>query len=318
MRWPARRGSALGRKTEVSQPNRSLDGARACGLIVGRYDPHLHATALFAPEPARSRLMVLYAFDVELSRAALPSTEPLIPRIRLQWWRDVAETARGGAPPPAHEVAGPFARLAARDLPTVPVEELIEAREAELAGGFDEARFTAWTDARFGALTALAAGLLTGGNAGAAAFARRAGLVLGTAFALRNAPAMAAEHRVLLPGLPPADWTALADGDLTEATRERIRRLAAAALARLRALRADRRSIDRRATPALLPLVRAGRVLRRAEQLGDPLRRPAPTAPCREERAQRSAGAPGVDNLHDIDRPFDGLRLAWAAASGRW
>ena len=289
--------------------------AGACAAIVARDDPHLHATALFAPEPARSRLMVLYAFDVELSRAALPSSEPLIPRIRLQWWRDVAEAARAGAPAPAHEVAGPFARLAAHDLPPAPVEDLIAAREAELAGGFDEARFTAWADGRFGALTALAAGLLTDGDAESTAFARRAGPVLGAAFALRSAPAMAAEHRLVLPGLAPADRAALADGALTAGPRETIRRLAAAALARLAAMRAERRGIDRRATPALLPLARAGRVLRRAERLGGPQ-----TAPAADNREQRSARAPGVglDDLRDADRPFDGLRLAWAAATGRW
>ena len=83
----------------------------ACAEIVRGNDPHLYKTALFAPEPARSHLMVLYAFDIELSRATRASKESLIPRMRLQWWRDRVEEARGGAAPKAHEVAGPLAGL---------------------------------------------------------------------------------------------------------------------------------------------------------------------------------------------------------------
>ncbi len=53
--------------------------------MVRRLDPDLFHTALFAPEPARQRLMVLYAFDIELSRAAARAAEPLIAAMRLQW-----------------------------------------------------------------------------------------------------------------------------------------------------------------------------------------------------------------------------------------
>src|SRR5699024_11078402 len=105
-----------GRQGGMSAPGASdrpaeTEGADGCAALVARDDPQLHATALFAPEPARAALMVLYAFDIELGRAAQPSTEPLIPLMRLQWWRDITEAARGGASPPAHEVAGPVARL---------------------------------------------------------------------------------------------------------------------------------------------------------------------------------------------------------------
>src|SRR5699024_10524799 len=124
----------------------------------------------------------------------------------LQWWRDVAEAARAGEPAPAHETAGPFARLIARHgLPAEPVEALIAAREIELEAGpdsaFDAAQFAGWADGRFGALTALAAHLLSGGDPATVALARRAGPVPGTAFVLRHATAMAGESRYLLPGL---------------------------------------------------------------------------------------------------------------------
>lgn len=274
--------------------------AGACAAIVARDDPHLHATALFAPEPGRSRLMVLYAFDVELSRATQASAESLIPRMRLQWWRDVAGAADDGAPPPAHEVAGPLARLVAVGaLPAESVEALISAREAELEGGFDTARFNEWAENRFGALTALAAGLLSE-DKGTVALAGRAGPVLGAAFALRHAASMAMAGRVLLPGLGDADWAALAGGDLTDHAAAVVRELAAQGLDALAVLRAARGRADRNAVPAFLPLARAGRVLAQAARL--------------RSGEGSAAGLAGLDG----GRGFEGLRLAWRAGSGRW
>ena len=269
--------------------------ATACAAIVARDDPHLHATALFAPEPARSRLMVLYAYDVELSRAAAASKEPLIARMRLQWWRDVVEAAGSGAEPPAQEVAGPLCELLRdRALPADAVEALIAAREAELDGDFDQARFAGWADARFGALTGLAAHLLTDGDAESMRQARRAGPVLGAAFALRHAASGMGTDRPLLPGLTAADAASLTAGEATAHARDVVRRVALDAGAKLEALRRDRARIDRRAAPALLPLRRAGRVLGRA-----------------------SRPAVGLREI-GIDRPFEGMRLALAAATGRW
>jgi phytoene synthase len=268
---------------------------QACAAIVARDDPHLHATALFAPEPGRSGLMVLYAFDIELSRAAAASPEALIVRMRLQWWRDVVE-AHGRDEPPTHEVAGPFVRLMREHpLPGEMVHALLAAREAELEGGFGAAAFARWAADRFGALTGLAAHLLTGGDAESVSLARRAGPVLGAAFALRHAATAPAADRILLPELGPEDRAGLAGSEPTRHAREVAGRLAAAARDELGALRRGRGRVDRRAVPAFLPLVRAGRVLGRASRPGG-----------------------GLRDLDAVDRPFDGLRLAWAAATGRW
>jgi phytoene/squalene synthetase len=268
----------------------------AAAAIVARDDPRLHATALFAPEPGRSRLMALYAYDVELDRAAAASSEPLIARMRLQWWRDVARAVLAGAEPPAHEVACPFARLVRRPgLPAILVEAQIAAREAELEGGFDAEAFARWADGRFGALTALAAHLLTDGDAASVALARRAGPVLGAAFALRHAGTAPPPDRLLLPGLAPEDRAALARGETTADGREVVAKVAAEAGDALRRLRRERGLADPRAVPALLPLTGAGRVLARASRPGAALR-----------------------DLDDRGGAFGGLRLAWAAATGRW
>src|SRR5690625_4016327 len=150
------------------------------GASVERDDPGLFATTLFAPASAQKALLALYAFDVELSRATASSAEPLIPYMRLQWWRDITEAAQDGAPPPAHEVAGPFARLIVEHrLPVDLIESMIAAREIELAGDFDHDHFLEWAYGRFGALTALGVLALTGEYGRSARLARHAGPVLG-------------------------------------------------------------------------------------------------------------------------------------------
>src|SRR5690606_11461088 len=190
-------------------------------------------------------------------------------------------------------------------------------REAELAGGFDVAGFAAWADGRFGALTALAALLLTGGDEETEALARRAGPVLGAAFALRHAAAMAGEGRTLLPALTQAELAELARGRATEGVLTAMQDLADGALRELSALRRERHRARRRAAPAFLPLIRAGRVLRRAVRL----RRSGESAPDNAGRTgpRLLGGAPvGLGDLGHVDRPFDGLRLALGAATGRW
>ncbi|HSF96728.1 MAG TPA: squalene/phytoene synthase family protein [Thermohalobaculum sp.] len=267
--------------------------------MVRSHDPDLFHAALFAPEPARARLMVLYAFDIELSKAALRPSEPLIARMRLQWWRDLVDGIGAGEPPRAHEVAGPLHGVLSADV--VPGEELtalIDAHETELHGAMDEHRFGEWLDARFGGLMRLAAHLLTGGDGAARRAAGAVGHAMGVAYVLRNAVAMAADGgQYLLPSLGPEDRAALARGRTTPHTRAVAHGQADQALALLAAARAGRRSVPPEAAPALLPVWRAERVLAQARK-------------------------PGFDLMPHPHRPHhDGRRavsLAWRALRGRW
>ena len=267
--------------------------------IVRAMDPDLFHAALFAPEPGRERLMTLYAFDIELSRAAEAPSEPLIARMRLQFWRDVLEGARSGETAKQHEVAEPLHRLVAEQgLPGDDLAAMVESRELELEGGMDETRFAAWLGARFGALTRLAVRLLGGDSNPAQEAASEAGRAIGIAFALRTAPPMArAGTRTLLPGLEGDDLAALARGRTTRQAREVVRVIAERGLASLAAARAARPMVPRPATPAFLPVWRAERVLRRATR-------------------------PGLDMVSDLARERDdaarGLALTWRALSGRW
>jgi phytoene synthase len=262
--------------------------------LVRTHDPDLFHAALFAPEPARERLMVLYAYDIELSRAAARTSEPLIARMRLQWWRDLVTGIASGEPARAHEVAGPLhALLNAHALPPADIAALADARELELHGSMDEHHFNDWLDARFGALVRLAAYLLSGDDAATRRSASAVGHAMGVAFALRHAVAMAAANQFLLPTLGAEDRAALSRGQTTAHARATAYRLAEHSLALLSAARAGRRSVPKSALPALLPVWRAERVLRQ-------VRRPG---------FEFSALQPGGHRA---------ATLAWRALRGRW
>ena len=67
--------------------------ASYCANILRRQDPDRYLTALFAPADRRPDLFSLYAFNLELARARESVSEPIMGRMRLQWWRDaLAET----------------------------------------------------------------------------------------------------------------------------------------------------------------------------------------------------------------------------------
>ncbi|MEM0937398.1 MAG: squalene/phytoene synthase family protein [Pseudomonadota bacterium] len=111
----------------------------ACAEIVARGDPDRFLAAMSAHVPARALLFPIYAFNVEVARAPWISSEPLIGEMRLQWWRDVLEELRSGAPPRAHEVVTPLAEVArAGHLPFDVLDRLVVAHRVHIDGpGFD-------------------------------------------------------------------------------------------------------------------------------------------------------------------------------------
>src|SRR5882672_3615387 len=67
--------------------------------LVRSADRDRFLAALFAPEPARIDLLALLAFDHELARTRLVTREPMLARIRLEWWREAVAEAAGTAKP---------------------------------------------------------------------------------------------------------------------------------------------------------------------------------------------------------------------------
>jgi hypothetical protein len=97
--------------------------------------------ALFAPEPARSDLLALLAFDHELARTRTVTREPMLARIRLEWWREAVAEAAGGGKPRAQPIVESLSETARRHgLAPERLVALIDAREEEIEGPLDVLR----------------------------------------------------------------------------------------------------------------------------------------------------------------------------------
>lgn len=254
--------------------------------IVRELDPDLFRAALFAPEPLRGRLMILIAFDIELSKAVRAS-EPMIAMMRLQWWRDVVQDAFAGGPERAHEVAGPLARLISEGaVGREPFGRLLSAYENELEAPFSAAAFVAWKEDRVAPLLRLAAQTVEADVPAVDAVGRAMAL----AFAFRNGVAMATQGVFLLP-VAGLDRTALARGETTDSARRVCADLASEVLADL----AANRDAPRRLAPILRLGWRSPGLLKAAQAPGF-------------ELAKARALSPGTGMA----------RLTWMALLGRW
>ena len=97
--------------------------------------------ALFAPEPCRSGLLVLLAFDHELARTRSVTKEPMLARIRLEWWREAVAEAAGTGKLRAQPIVESLSETARRHgLTAESLVALIDAREEEIEGPLDVMR----------------------------------------------------------------------------------------------------------------------------------------------------------------------------------
>jgi phytoene/squalene synthetase len=97
--------------------------------------------ALFAPEPQRRDLLALLAFDHELARTRTVTREPMMARIRLQWWREAVTEAAGSGAPRAQPIVESLSETVRRhELGPQRLVALIDAREEEIDGPLDVAR----------------------------------------------------------------------------------------------------------------------------------------------------------------------------------
>ncbi len=95
-----------------------------CLDLVREFDKDRFLASLFAPRQYRAGLMALYAFDIEISRAADRLREPIAGEIRLQWWHDVV-TGR------EHAAGSPVATalIQAMNVFHLPADDLVAALE---------------------------------------------------------------------------------------------------------------------------------------------------------------------------------------------
>ncbi len=178
------------------------------GALARAADYDRYLSALFAPAGRREALFALIAFNHEIARIPEAVSEPMLGRIRLQWWREALEAIHVGEVPRRHEVALPLAdAIRAHGLDRDAFDRLLDAREADLEPDVppDLAALERYAAASGGALTTLmqqACGVT-------AAPALEAGRQVGTAWALvgtlRAAPRAAARGRCMLPAALLAD-----------------------------------------------------------------------------------------------------------------
>jgi hypothetical protein len=108
---------------------------------VRRADRDRFLGALFAPEPARADLLTLLAFDHELARTRTVTREPMLARIRLEWWREAVAEAAGTAKPRAQPIVESLSEMVRRrGLAPERLVALIDAHEEEIEGPLDVLR----------------------------------------------------------------------------------------------------------------------------------------------------------------------------------
>lgn len=245
-----------------------------CAEQVRRFDHDRFLCTLFAPPAEREALSALYAFNVEIARVRETVREPMLGRIRLQWWREAIAGIFAGSPqrePVAVALAETVGRFA---LTRGHFDRLIDAREFDLedrppATLDDLVGYAEATGAPLVTLSAEVLGVRDGTVAGAAEH-------LGIAWALtglaRAVPFHARTRRIYLPAATSRkaglDVLAMFERGSVQGVAEVVAAVAERAREHLGKARAGRTSVPRHALPAFLPATLAEVYLKRLAAAG--------------------------------------------------
>lgn len=100
-----------------------------CAELVKQADEDRFLSVMAAKPDLRAALFALYAFNVEVSKAAWASAEPMLCQMRLQYLRDLVDGIYAGAALPKTPVAKPLADvIEAGAVPQQMLVEMIKAR----------------------------------------------------------------------------------------------------------------------------------------------------------------------------------------------
>lgn len=250
------------------------DPVGECAALVRRHDRDRYLAALVAPREGRAALLALYAFNLEIARVREAVSEPILGRMRLQWWRETLNAIADGGPVRHHAVALALADAIRRHgLDCAAFERMIAGREFDLEDRQPATieELIAYADATSGALSELALAALGGHAVDARRAARDAGIAWALAGLLRAIPFHAAQRRVYLPRSAvgeDATLRSLFGGRSDETLVRAVEALAREARHHLAAARRRRDAVPRSARAALLPAALVERDLAALERAG--------------------------------------------------
>ena len=104
-----------------------------CAEKVRRGDPDRFLAIMSTPLSERGALFIIYAFNLEISRAPWVTKEAMIAEMRLQWWLDAIDEIYAGGNVRRHDVVSPLEKLIkTRNLPRDLFDALIAARRWDI------------------------------------------------------------------------------------------------------------------------------------------------------------------------------------------
>jgi phytoene synthase len=169
---------------------------------VRQFDRDRFVTALFAPADRREALLALYAFNLEIAQIREHASEPMLGRIRLQWWRDTVEAAFAGTNSIAHPVAQALAAVISAYQPSRWLfDRLFDSRMADLeeAPFADLAALETYAEGTAATVNALALEILGIDEDVCFRVGRHLGIAWALTGILRATPFQASAGRVVLP-----------------------------------------------------------------------------------------------------------------------
>jgi phytoene synthase len=232
-------------------------------------DHDRYMCALFAAPRQRGALFALILFNAEIARVREAVSEPMLGRIRLQWWREAIDGIYQGQGR-RHEVADPLAEaIRAHGLTRSYFERLIDARETDLEDAPPEsvAALEHYAEESAAPLVSLALEVAGAEASALSDVARHVGIGWALTGLMRALPHHAAQGRVMLPRevLAAVGLTAQAvmGGEERPNVARAVASIADVARHHTRQARVYRRALPRAAKRVTLQAVLAGAYLRR-------------------------------------------------------
>ncbi|HTH97227.1 MAG TPA: squalene/phytoene synthase family protein [Stellaceae bacterium] len=225
------------------------------GAELERHDRDRYLATLYAPAPHRGNLAAVLAFGLDLARLRDTVSQPLLARIRLQWWRESLDEVMAGTAPRRHPILVALAPLLVSGrVPRSPLDRMIDAREHDWdeAPPPDLASLTNYAADTSGALAEVRVKLLGADREADAEAARLVGTAWTLTGLLRALPFNASRGRITIPDdIAQRCELDIADLKDSRALRRAVAMLADHARGLLSQARERRRLVSRQALPVL-------------------------------------------------------------------